>query len=198
MRKTLILIMSFMMIFCLSACSGENISVNISGGDLNLSAINLENYDKIEPGMTQFEVEALLGEGELSASISKDTSVFSWSGPGLTSISITFADGKVSSKAEIGLGGSDDLLAPEATPEPSPTETAENTPAEEPDLITKENFDKIETGMTLTEVEAILGTGEENVSGDTMISYLWSKDPLHGITVIFKDGLSVSKFQIGL
>ena len=81
--------------------------------------------------------------------------------------------------------------------------------------ITKENFDKITTGMTLSEVEAILGEGS-NQSGDgsvvaaqvgvdvsggaaapATVDYLWEKGK-KSITVTFRQGKVVTKKSSGL
>jgi hypothetical protein len=70
--------------------------------------------------------------------------------------------------------------------------------------VSKDNFDKIKDGMTIAEVESILGKGEKasagvsvagvSVTGDV---YEW-KDGEKVINVVFKDGKMVGKTQKGL
>lgn len=78
--------------------------------------------------------------------------------------------------------------------------------------VSQESFDQIQTGMTQQKVEEILGSGEEQTSGGHGISsggvlsgntqpsnektFLW-KDGSMQIIVVFKDGVVVSKRQLG-
>ena len=71
--------------------------------------------------------------------------------------------------------------------------------------ITKDNYDKIENGMTMEEVEAHLGKGTKKDPGivDTNRilglgeAYEWVEDGKQ-IVIHFKDGKVVSKIQSGL
>jgi len=81
--------------------------------------------------------------------------------------------------------------------------------------ITKENFDKIDNGMSLHEVEAILGEGSSqggdgavvaaqvgvDVTGGapppSTVDYLWEKGK-KSITVTFRQGKVVAKKNVGL
>lgn len=65
--------------------------------------------------------------------------------------------------------------------------------------VSKSNYDKITDGMTMTEVENLLGKGEKATAGVSVggISitgdvYAW-KDGDKAITVVFKDGKVVGK-----
>jgi hypothetical protein len=70
--------------------------------------------------------------------------------------------------------------------------------------VSKSNYDKIETGMTMEEVEGILGSGEKASAGVSVgglevtgAVYEWT-DGDKTITVVFKDDKVVSKTQTGL
>lgn len=73
------------------------------------SKVNRANYDKINTGMTEKEVEGVLGKGEEQASAGVDAGIMSMSGKvkvwkgGTKVITITFIDGKVAAKAQYGL-----------------------------------------------------------------------------------------------
>jgi len=72
---------------------------------------------------------------------------------------------------------------------------------------TRENYDKLEIGMSLPEVEAILGEGDKGASiggaigeaeGDRAI-YVWKDEASSAeITVTFKNGKVTSFVQMGL
>lgn len=76
--------------------------------------------------------------------------------------------------------------------------------------VTQENFDMIEKGMSLSQVEQILGSGTpDNASGvsfdasgvpsttsSTRRTYLWEEDGMT-ITVIFEDGVVFGKRKAG-
>ena len=71
--------------------------------------------------------------------------------------------------------------------------------------ITKDNYAEVKTGMTLDEVESILGPGTEQASSDAsfggisidMKSMVW-QDEDKIISIIFSHGKVQSKSQIGL
>ncbi len=71
--------------------------------------------------------------------------------------------------------------------------------------VSQENYDKINTGMTVDEVEAILGSGEVEGGGGVAVGDVelsgkvmhWGSDE-EGITVTFANGKVVSKVKKGL
>ena len=71
--------------------------------------------------------------------------------------------------------------------------------------VSKSNFDKVEDGMSLADVEDILGADKKGASGAGKLgelagkgaSYVW-EDGDKKITVVFKDDKVVSKAQVGL
>ncbi len=67
--------------------------------------INKTNYKKINNGMSKSDVESILGPGDSNASSSYGgytAEVVTWQS-GMNIISITFSDGKVSGKSQVGL-----------------------------------------------------------------------------------------------
>jgi hypothetical protein len=106
----------FVAILCAAACF-----LSVAGCG---SGISKTNYDKINNGMTEAEVESILGKGEEQAAagvnvpsqsltipggvnvsvpgISSSVKVKKWQDGG-KSITITFSDGKVMAKAQKGL-----------------------------------------------------------------------------------------------
>lgn len=75
----------------------------------------------------------------------------------------------------------------------------------EPEKVTKANYDKIQPGMTLAEVEAILGKttmAEEIVKSgmqeNAPFVLLWKLNGLRFITVAFENGKVKEKNQVGL
>ncbi|QEK11697.1 hypothetical protein FQB35_04585 [Crassaminicella thermophila] len=67
--------------------------------------------------------------------------------------------------------------------------------------VTLENFNKIETGMTLKEVTAILGEGVQDAKtesksiGLVVESYIWKNKDGSNIIIMFKNGKVDTKAQ---
>lgn len=85
----------------------------------------------------------------------------------------------------------------------SPVTTARSgQDAPEKPVINMAAFQKIQTGMTLEEVEAIVGKGrlqsESEFGGMKTQFYYWDGGFMKGITVTIQDGVVSSKSQIGL
>ncbi|WP_352420729.1 DUF3862 domain-containing protein [Proteiniborus sp.] len=68
--------------------------------------------------------------------------------------------------------------------------------------ITKTMYDKIENGMTIEQVEEILGEGEENARTETagiiIANYQWINKDGSNIQIMFQDGKVNTKAQAGL
>lgn len=68
--------------------------------------------------------------------------------------------------------------------------------------LTLANFNKIHTGMTITQVENILGPGEiMSESGDGQyhtVMKVWKGDGMSNMNVMFQGDLVQSKAQVGL
>lgn len=104
MKKTISMILvAFSVFFCmaLTACSPED----------NSELITLEEYNKIETGMSYDEVKNIIGsDGEVSSETGKEGDdihivIYSWKGKGSTGANalITFSNGEVETKAQAGL-----------------------------------------------------------------------------------------------
>jgi PBP1b-binding outer membrane lipoprotein LpoB len=68
------------------------------------SNVNIDNFNKIEMGMSKFEVESILGDGDsMVESAYEDYSmeVLTWK-DGVKVISISFSNGKVAAKVKVG------------------------------------------------------------------------------------------------
>ncbi len=71
--------------------------------------------------------------------------------------------------------------------------------------VSKANFDKVKNGMTLVEVQKILGEGKKGISITSTFgklvgqgtTYVWEKDDIK-ISIIFKDDKVISKNALGL
>ena len=91
---------------------------------------------------------------------------------------------------------------------PAAESSASATPESTADKITQENYDKIETGMTLDQIVEILGEGKEmssssmDFAGQTIETsvYIWQTDgfPVKNITITLQNGKVTSKAQFGL
>lgn len=99
-----------------SLCSCGNPSDIIKGTDADIinseASISLEEFNKIETGMTYKEVcDIVGGEGTLGSSVDVGigdeykTEIYQWTGDGTigANANVTFQAGKVISKAQIGL-----------------------------------------------------------------------------------------------
>jgi hypothetical protein len=72
--------------------------------------------------------------------------------------------------------------------------------------INKENYSKIQTGMSISEVESILGEGESNASsnvdlgdyGNISSDVMTWQSGTKVISVVFSNGEVMSKGQVGL
>jgi hypothetical protein len=93
---------------------------------------------------------------------------------------------------------------PEATAPTEPTEPVTEAPAPEPkEEITQADYEAIENGMNLEQVEELLGEGEvisqvETESLPTYTTVQWLNPDGSNITLTLEDGLVTSKAQFGL
>ena len=66
--------------------------------------------------------------------------------------------------------------------------------------LTSNNFERITTGMSLNQVENVLGEGQEIASSGKLSTYQWTEKSLLGakiVSITFQDGKSVSKASAG-
>jgi hypothetical protein len=89
---------------------------------------------------------------------------------------------------------------PETTTETAPDTTATETaePASET-VVTKADYDAISEGMSLSEVEELIGPGEEMSStefeGITTTTVMWSNPDFSNLVLTIQNGEVVSKAQ---
>ena len=115
MKKRIISLV-FVTLLCLGLCSCGTPNDIIKGTDADIinseASISLEEFNKIETGMTYNEVcDIVGGEGTLGSSVDVGvgdeykTEIYQWTGDGSigANANVTFQGGKVVSKAQIGL-----------------------------------------------------------------------------------------------
>lgn len=92
---------------------------------------------------------------------------------------------------------------PTDTP-PTPTIDASTEPSEDAPMITKSQYEELNIGMTLTQVEEVLGgPGKEIMSSDaggivTTVHEWGSSQAGWAVTLTFQNGALTSKAQFGL
>ena len=59
--------------------------------------------------------------------------------------------------------------------------------------VTAENYEKINDGMTIAQVEKLLGKGDEVSSSGSMRNIVWTDDDFNTISIVFIDGKSMGK-----
>lgn len=89
------------------ACGGEKTNSTAATGPVESGPkCTLETFNQIKPGMTRQEVEALIGPGELQSEnvIGKlRTELYHYKAGLMAGCSITYQNGKVVSRSQIGL-----------------------------------------------------------------------------------------------
>jgi len=154
-----------------------------SGGD----GLTMANYEKIKSDMSHEEVSDILGskgsETRSSTTGKSEYKSFKWEGDNYVRIYVNFKDDKMTSKSQTGIkskssskGGAD---------------------------ITMAKYEKIKNGMSVSEVEDIVGSkGEEtsssSIGSSSYKSYRWKGEKFSFISVRFKDDKVNSKSQYGL
>ena len=114
MKKIAILFLIIVMNISLCSCGNPNDIIKGTGADIinSEASISLEEFNKIETGMTYEEVRDIVGgEGTLGSSVDVGfgeeykTEIYQWTGEGSlgANANVTFQGGKVISKAQIGL-----------------------------------------------------------------------------------------------
>ncbi len=168
-----------------SADAGKD-ATTTDGADASTaeSSDDYAKYQQIAIGQSLQDVEAILGTSETVSSSSEvagtKSEVYAWSVGLASSVTVTFTNGAVSGKGQIG------LTAPDAV------------------KINTDKFNAINTGMTYDEVVAAVGGpgSEDSYSefmGTSMISYIWSGESLgSSASVTFTDGKVSNKTQFGL
>ena len=148
------------------------------------------NFDKVAKGMTQTDVEQILGKAktEVGNGPRDKSRILYWrTDDGKIEIAVTIAkDGKVVEK-----------IGPTGWPVVWPADVAQNLPPDKPG-ITQANFDKIAKGMNLEDLTKLLGprTSRDEITGleDRGIDaeQLW-RDPSNGMTIDVFTGMDLVK-----
>jgi outer membrane protein assembly factor BamE (lipoprotein component of BamABCDE complex) len=150
--------------------------------------ITKENYARIAKGMTEKEVDELLGpslfpNNPLPPGPGDGTK--SYVGAGAVAIVVDFHDGKVATKFN------------NATwPGDFPTDAAVNPPDKPEPGVTKENFDRIDKGMSLQAVQDLLGpdwTRKPPAIGS--VTYAWDPGVEISVTGDKPDDVVLEKFN---
>jgi hypothetical protein len=147
-------------------------------------AADVEKYLSIQMGSSYQDVVAIMGsEGKVSSqtSVGDSTStIYEWDVKGFGSMNVTIQDEVVVGKAEMGLGGGDDVK------------------------VTYDQYQQVATGMSYDEVCAVFGGKGELVSQSSLLGitddlYMWSGTDLGAnCTITFQDGAVTSMSQYGL
>ena len=114
MRKIGIIVLLVALNITLCSCGTPNDIIKGTGADVinSEASISLEEFNKIETGMTYEEVCNIVGgEGTLGSSVDigvgeeYKSEIYQWTGDGSigANANVTFQGGKVISKAQIGL-----------------------------------------------------------------------------------------------
>ncbi len=114
MKKIAILFLIMVLNISLCSCGSPNDIIKGTGADVinSEASISLEEFNKIETGMTYEEVCNIVGgEGTLGSSVDigvgeeYKSEIYQWTGDGSigANANVTFQGGKVISKAQIGL-----------------------------------------------------------------------------------------------
>ena len=114
MKNLITLFLTIVSIFVLCSCGTPNDIIKGTGADIidSEGSISLEEFNKIETGMTYDEVcDIVGGEGTLGSSVDVGigeeykTEIYQWTGDGSigANANVSFQGGKVVSKAQIGL-----------------------------------------------------------------------------------------------
>lgn len=163
--------------------SDDDDSDSDSGG----AGLTMANYEKIKPGMAYDEVKDILGstgtETRSSTSGSTEYKSYKWEGDNYVRIYVNFKDDKMTSKSQTGIKSS----------------SSKSGGAD----ITMAKYEKIKNGMSVSEVEEVVGSkGEEtsssSIGSSSYKSYRWKGDKFSFISVRFKDDKVNSKSQYGL
>ncbi|MQN00866.1 MAG: DUF3862 domain-containing protein [bacterium LCO1.1] len=166
-----------------SASKKKSTSTASKKTDEKKSGLTAENFMKIDMGMTLDQVAKLLGSKGKKASETSiagtKSAVYAWSGSDLSTISVTFTDGKASVKSQAG------VITSKVK-------------------VSLKQYEQVKTGMTYDQVKKVLGGDGALMSADEILgvkgeTYSWSgKSLLSSCTIIFSGGKVSSVTEAGL
>ena len=148
--------------------------------------VSAETFMSLNVGMSMDEVRAIMEVPPTSETESElldsNSTMLMWAGQGLTSISVTFTNGYASWLMQIGLSG-----------DPQPGSYG----------VTHDAFARIRNGMSLEEVQWIVGVvpssiTEVDMMGIISTNIMWGLADLTTITVGFTNGQVSSTTQMGI
>ena len=93
----------------IASSMNNNLQKSMSGASDDSEYITMEEYNKIDTGMTYKEVKKIIGsDGELSSKADSGDmtiEIYTWYGNGVagSNANVTFTNGEVSGKAQVGL-----------------------------------------------------------------------------------------------
>ena len=144
------------------------------------SKINYDNFLKIKMGIAYEDVIALLGEGveQSSSEIGGiKTTMYTWTGKGISNMNVTIQNDLVTGKAQMGLKDMDAK-------------------------VTLEQFNNVKEGMTYEQVKEILGEGqiisESEIMDYTSVMYEWINKGGSNMNGVFQGNTLNMKSQFNL
>jgi hypothetical protein len=148
------------------------------------AGLSADSYNAVKENMTVDEVEGILGKGELTKECytyipytdnqdEYDDSYYIWKSKDEEQvINIDFQEGKANSKNQYEVIDEPDGFSDQAT---------------------KENYDRINTGMTYDEVKSIIGEGAAVTNGFSVSGYMWSGPDGLLVQIDVQDGIVTEK-----
>ena len=215
MKKFIIAIMTCLVCFCITGCTDRSdeikasVSNKIAAVDSDASdqssiettsktyGVTYENYLLIENGMDIFEVKNLLGDNITPGVVGESYVQYIWANDSFGEISVSFSNGKVFDKSAFGLESNNNSETTQSTSYPCGIKHIS--------IITKENYDKIEIGMSVDEVFIIMGNDALDQTASYYSTYegepyvvVWSDEEINTISIMFTDDVVSKKFPLFL
>ena len=160
--------------------STDSTSTTSSSG----GTVSMDNFNKLKLGMSYDEAKGVMGGDGNETSSSKignyESKSYQWKGEKFAQIRATFRNGKLSSRSQSGITSSDGSAD-----------------------ISQDKFNKIQTGMSYSEIKGVVGsdgemTRESQIGNSTLTSYVWKGPKYANIRISLKDDKMQNKYQSGL
>lgn len=164
--------------------SSDDKSTSDDKGSADSASLSIDKFNKIELDMSYDEVKDIMGsEGDETSSTktgSYESKAYQWKGDKFARVSVRFQNGKLVSKSQSNL-------------------TDRNGDAD----LTQDKFNKVNTGMSYSEVKDVLGSEGEMTTISkfgkiTTTSYVWKGPKYERVFTSFKDDKLTNKTQSGL
>lgn len=163
----------------------EKSDASTDSSDASSGDVSLDKFNKIELGMSYDQVKGIMGsEGNETSSTksrSYEAKSYEWKGEKFARISVRFQNGELVSKSQSGITSSRDGSAD----------------------LSQDKFNKIQNGMSYSEVKDILGSEGEmtrmsKFGTNTTTSYTWKGPKYSRILTTFRNDKLENKSQSGL